>query len=207
MALNLLGGEAKYKQPKPVTLPVLTLPDDEKEIEREVAEAAERLAQTKVIRAGLDAWKAIGKADSFEGWRTIGAALAVGKAHALKVSGANQAWGRGYSGAFSDWNKQHGFQRMPKSVRSVAIELHENFDAITAWRATLPERERCRLVHPYSNVTRWRKSLKPKEEPDAVRKAEAALRHFLKAMEMLPPDEAAPLWQAAQTQANMRLAR
>jgi hypothetical protein len=30
---------------------------------------------------------------------------------------------------------------MAKSVRSVAIELHENADAIEAWRATLPERQ------------------------------------------------------------------
>jgi hypothetical protein len=44
---------------------------------------------------------------------------------------------------------------MAKSVRSVAIELHENAKAIEAWRATLPERQRRRLVHPLSNVRRW----------------------------------------------------
>jgi hypothetical protein len=41
----------------------------------------------------------------------------------------------------------------------VAIELHENATAIEAWRATLPEQRRKRLVHPLSNVRRWRASL------------------------------------------------
>jgi len=43
-----------------------------------------------------------------------------------------------------------------KSVRSAALDLHANVKAITAWRATLPERQRKRLVHPLSNVRRWR---------------------------------------------------
>jgi hypothetical protein len=63
---------------------------------------------------------------------------------------------RNYSREFSDWIKRHGFDAMAKSVRSVAIELHENAKAIEAWRATLPERQRKRLVHPLSNVRRWR---------------------------------------------------
>jgi hypothetical protein len=33
--------------------------------------------------------------------------------------------------------KAQGFGQMPKSTRSVAIELHENANAIEAWRATL----------------------------------------------------------------------
>jgi hypothetical protein len=36
-------------------------------------------------------------------WKIIGAALAIGKAHALRVTGANRAWGRNYSRAFCDW--------------------------------------------------------------------------------------------------------
>src|SRR5262245_63101081 len=43
---------------------------------------------------------------------------------------------------------------MAKSVRSVAIE------AIEAWRATLPERQRKRLIHPLSVTRRWRQSLR-----------------------------------------------
>jgi hypothetical protein len=109
-----------------------------------------------ILLRGKIAVSIMPKAESFEGWRAIGAALAVGKAHALRVTGANAAWGRNYSREFSDWIKRHGFDAMAKSVRSVAIELHENAKAIEAWRATLPEQQRRRLVHPLSNVRRWR---------------------------------------------------
>jgi hypothetical protein len=107
----------------------------------------------RVIRAGRDAWESINKAQSFEGWKRIGAALAIGKAHALRVTGANRAWGRNYSREFGEWMKRHG---LPKSTRSVAIELAENIEAIEQWRSTLPEKQRRRLVHPLSNVRRWR---------------------------------------------------
>jgi hypothetical protein len=39
----------------------------------------------------------IHESESFEGWAAIGAALAIGKAHALKVTGANAARGQHYS--------------------------------------------------------------------------------------------------------------
>jgi hypothetical protein len=87
---------------------------------------------------------------------------------------------------------------------SVAIELHENAKAIEAWRATLPERQRRRLVHPLSNVRRWRASLNHgnrKHPTDLRRDAVAAWRRFVACAEMLPPSEAGPLWQAAYTQA------
>jgi hypothetical protein len=63
-------------------------------------------------------------ARSDHGWKAIGAALAVGKAHALRVTGANAAWGRNYSREFSQWMKAHGFHKMTPSVRSHAIELN-----------------------------------------------------------------------------------
>ena len=57
----------------------------------------------RTIRAGRDAWQAIGKAESFEGWRSIGAALAIGRAHALRVTGANGAAGQHYCREFGKW--------------------------------------------------------------------------------------------------------
>jgi hypothetical protein len=65
----------------------------------------------------------------------------------------NTAWGRHYSREFGKWMKANGFDLMPKSTRSVTIELHENANAIEAWRATLPERQRKRLVHPFKCPT------------------------------------------------------
>lgn len=170
--LNPLGEEIPQV---PVTLPTLKVADFD--IEAEAKEAAARIAERRVIRAGLDAWAAIGKAESFEAWRAIGAALTIGKVHALRVTNAPQAWGRNYSREFSEWIKTHGLDRMPKSVRSVAIELHENGKAIDEWRSTLSDKDRRRLIHPLSNVRRWRAATRCNGNPlSNVRHAAAAWR-------------------------------
>jgi hypothetical protein len=185
------------RPPKPVTLPPIEL--DDIDVEIELKEAAARVAERKVVRQGLDAWRAIGKAESFDGWKTIGAALAIGKAHALRVTGANTAWGRNYSREFSQWLKRHGFDAMAKSARSVAIELHENAKAIEAWRATLPERQRRRLVHPLSNVRRWRAATgqyQAQRFRDLRWEAEHHWRRFVACVSALPADQAILLWQA-----------
>jgi hypothetical protein len=187
----------------PPTLPVISLPDIDREIIADERRAtADRIAERRTIRQGLDAWAAINKAESFEGWKRIGAALAIGKAHALRITGANAAWGRNYSRAFSDWLKAHRFdcadRRLSPSVRSVAILLHENANAIEVWRATLPERQRKRLIHPLSNVRRWKAATGQYEiqrSRDLKWQAQYAWRRFVACVEALPADQAAPLWQ------------
>ena len=54
----------------PVTMPAINLPplDDE----TIAAEAREIQARIRLIRAGRDAWQAIGRAESFEAWIKIG---------------------------------------------------------------------------------------------------------------------------------------
>jgi hypothetical protein len=88
---------------------------------------------------------------------------------------------------------------MAKSVRALAIELHENAKAIEAWRATLPERQRRRLVHPLSNVRRWRAATthNGKCPQDLKRDAVAAWKRFVCCVKALPPHEAEALWQVA----------
>jgi hypothetical protein len=195
---------------RPVTLPAIALdaiPD--KVIEEEARAAAAKVVERRTIREGLDAWRAIGKAESFDGWKAISAALHVGKLHALKVTQANAPWGKNYSREFGAWMKRHGFDAMAKSVRSVAVELHENANAIEAWRATLPERQRKRLVHPLSNVRRWRASLSHgngKCPADLKRDAKAAWRRFASCLQLLPSDEARLLWRDARAQAVAAMA-
>jgi len=111
----------------PVKLPELACLKAPLDDAAERREIAARFAEHRTVRAGM----AINKAESFEGWKAIGAALAVGKAHALRVTGANAAGGRNYSREFGAWIKQHCFERMTKSVRSVANELAENARALT----------------------------------------------------------------------------
>ena len=189
------------ERPPPVTLPRIVLPTID-----EAEEIAARFREQRTVRAGIESWQAIGRANGFEAWKTIGAALAVGKAHALRVTGANQAWGRNYSRAFCEWIEAHRFEKMAPSVRSVAIDLHENVGAIEQWRSTLNEKDRRRLVHPLSNVRRWRQSLMQKPKPDAVKAAEIAWRRFVACVEALPREQAASFWQSVHVQTAVHLA-
>src|SRR6516225_6308007 len=50
------------------------------------------------------------KAESFEAWCRIGAALSIGKAEALRTTGANQAAGQFHCQAFHRWIVDHGFR-------------------------------------------------------------------------------------------------
>jgi hypothetical protein len=212
--LNRRGGELvdlKERPPPPVTVPVLEFlkkgpPTDDEPERREVAA---RFAEHRTIAKGREAWAAINKAESFDGWKAIGAALSVGKRHALKVSGANAPWGRNYSREFNLWVRQYGFDKMPAATRSVAVELHEHAEQITAWRDTLPERQRKRLVHPLSVTRRWRASTarNGKSPQDLKRDAVAAWTRFCALARALPPAESVPLWQTAQRQASEALCR
>ena len=57
MALNDLGEEIIER---PITLPRFNLPP--LDLETEIREAAAKVAERRIIRNGLDAWRAIGRA-------------------------------------------------------------------------------------------------------------------------------------------------
>ena len=191
---NGFGEEIEHK---PVTLPRVTCPQIDDDAERR--ELAAHLAEQRIIRAGRDAWEQIAQAQSFTAWVAIGRALSVGKQYALRVTGANSVRSRRYCLAFSRWMRDHGFGDMTASVRSVAIELHENLAAIEAWRGTLPERQRRRLIHPLSNVRRWQAATQPqgKSVNDWRRDAKAAFVKLLVCLDHLPPSDVAILWAMA----------
>ena len=87
-----------------MTLPIVEL--DDIDVEREAREAAERVAERRVIRTGLDAWKEINKAESFEAWKAVGAALSIGKQYALRTIDPEAPWyQRRYGHTFSKWIK------------------------------------------------------------------------------------------------------
>jgi hypothetical protein len=166
--------------------------------EDDVAEAAEQISVMRTVRRGRDAWEEIGKAESFESWESIGAALAIGKTHALRVTGANRAWGSTYSKAFSKWVADHGFTSMRPSDRSYAIALHENLAAISSWRDGLSAHRRNRLIGAQANVKGWKAATaqgNAKCPRDLKRDAAAAWRRFISCMNLLPPDEAILMWQ------------
>jgi hypothetical protein len=187
----------------PVSLPKLIFVAGEIDLK----EAAQEILTTRTIRKGRDAFEQITKAESFEAWKAIGAALAIGKAHALRVTGANAPWGRNYSREFGAWIKQHGFDTMRPSDRSYAIELHENRAAIAAWRDSLPEHKRRRLIGAQANVKRWRATTgrNGRCPQDLRRNAMAAWRRFVSCAGLLPPDEAMPLWRSVSAEVTSYL--
>jgi hypothetical protein len=162
-------------------------------------DTAARSLEYRTIKFGREAWEQINKAESFEGWRRIGAALAIGRAHTLRLSGANAPEGQNYCRHFSAWAKEHGFGTMRPSDRSYAVALHENIGAITAWRAGLSDREHGRLVTAQSNVKRWRattgQQVRHPCPGDLKRRATMHWRRFVSTMKLLPVGEAASLWQ------------
>jgi hypothetical protein len=161
---------------------------------------AEAIIRARIIRSGRDAFEEIRKAESFEAWERIGAALAIGKAHALRASRANAPWGKPYCSAFSAWAKEVGFGTMRASDRSYAIALHENIGAVTAWRAGLSDKQRSRLTTAQSNFKRWRSSITPRDNQplatneDLKRNALMLWRRFRLYLKAMPPDEAMSLW-------------
>jgi hypothetical protein len=187
--MALRGGENfNAHEPAPVTLPALNLPAIDTEADRRAM--AIEIAKRKTIRAGIDAYAAVQKAESFENWLLVGKALLIGKAHALRVTGANRPWGATYSREFGQWMKSHNFGHMPAPTRSVAVELAEHADQITEWRNSLPERQRKHLIHPLSVTRRWRATTQPngKSAQDLRRDALAGWRRFISCVQALPAD-------------------
>jgi hypothetical protein len=210
--LSRLGADllVDNRPPVPVTVPELSFlkkgPPVDDEPERR--ETAAKFLEARTIKAGVECWQAIGRAESFEAWVKIGKALQIGRDYSLKATGANRPMGQIYCKAFSAWIDQHGFAGMPKSTRSVAVELAENVTAVEAWRSTLPERQRKRLVHPLSVTRRWKASTahgNGKCPQDLRRDAKAAWARFRGCLEGLPAAEAQPLWRLIAAEATIHV--
>ena len=201
MALKaeLAAYEGKQHAPVPVSLPVFNLKNGN--IEQEAREDEQHRNTIRTIKVGREAWATLSKANNFESWKRIGAALAVGKNHALRVTQSNAPWGSAYSHEFGHWMKEHGFGAMRPSDRSVAIELVENLSAIEAWRATLTDKQRRKRIHPLSNVAAWKKTIAQGKSVNTYRAANIAWTRFKSLMEKLPPDQAVPLWRNVYEQA------
>jgi len=175
----------------------VNLPD--LEVEAEAREAAARVATRREI----------GRAESYEHWKKIAAALNIGRQFALRTIDPEAPWHqRRYGYAFHNWAQQHGFGSMPKQARSWALALHENAAAIEQWHQGLSERERKRkrLINPQSVVKRWQRETQTalangKCPTDLKRDAKAAWKRFKWCLRSLPASEAAPLWQAALAEA------
>jgi len=192
-----MNGFAEEIPDRPVSLPVLDLPplDDD----AETKETAARFFQHRTIRLAAEAWQSASadKARSFEAYKIIGAALLIGRDHAMRAVGIDRPHGRRYSRAFRQWLQNYGFGNMSEATRKRIVTLTENATAIEAWRATLSPRERNRIGNAEHIVRRWQASLKAGHGKCLAyvrRDAIVAWRKFLDCVAMLPASEAQAMW-------------
>ena len=109
------------------------------------------------VALGRAAWGRIKEASrkSWGDWKLLGAALLVGKKHALNVANKFRPEGSKYNKAFGDWCQVHGLDEIDKSDRGKLLKIMENIDEIEKWRAKLPEGKRVQLNHPSSVWRAW----------------------------------------------------
>jgi hypothetical protein len=115
---------------------------------------------------------------------------------------------RRFGMAFREWMRTYGFGTMTNETRKHILVLTENAAAIERFLSSLPERERNRMANPQHIVRRWQASQRNghgKCLTYVKRDAIAAWKRFVSCVELLPPDQALPLWQAAHAQAAAQL--
>jgi hypothetical protein len=89
---------------------------------------------------------------------------------------------------------------MPWQFLSYALAIFEHAGEIEQWRSTLSEREQ--HLGGLRLLRRWRRQTQAaKPRYDDIERARAAWRRFVSCAQVLPPDQAAPLWQAVLAEA------
>jgi hypothetical protein len=113
-----------------------------------------------VIIEGREAWARLrGRGEkTFSDWVAVGKALALGRAHCLKLAGTNKPFGARYTTAMALWLETHGLDGLHQQERWWALKVVDNLTEIDNWRATLDDVSRRRWNHPQSAWDNWRRS-------------------------------------------------
>src|SRR5947209_9081005 len=106
--------------------------------------------------ADARAWERLASDRTWRDWLSIGAALLVGRAAAMREAHVNRPQGRGYNTAFSTWLERYGFDAIDQGDRSRLFACMDNRPAIEAWRQTLPLNKRLLLNHPAAVLRSWK---------------------------------------------------
>jgi hypothetical protein len=120
------------------------------------------------VAEGKAAWDRVHHATTFEAWKTIAAAVAIGRQHALHEASANRPFGTRYGRAFNGWLDANGFRDMPFGVRTACCKLVDHLSEIEAWRASLPEIKRADQCHPETVLRHWRRATAPSPQHRAI---------------------------------------
>jgi hypothetical protein len=121
--------------------------------------------QPTVIAAGQAAWGRLKTHQTWNDWRALGAALAVGRTEAMGEAGTNRPFGSKYCEFFKQWLTVNGFSDLDDNrTRARLLSCVENIDAIEAWRTTLEDEKRLKLNHPATVWSAWKRSTGERKE-------------------------------------------
>lgn len=109
------------------------------------------------VAEGRAAWtrRKAETATSWDDWKLIGRALAVGRQEALTRANKARPVGQKYNKAFGDWLQMHGFDDIDKSDRAKLLQLIDNLKSVEEWRANLTEGQRARYNAPSTIWRAW----------------------------------------------------
>jgi hypothetical protein len=95
-------------------------------------------------------------------WAMVGAALAAGRAEAMRTAKTNRPKGRRYNQAFGAVLKRErlGADRLDSATRNQLLRIQENLAAIEEWREKLEPTHRLKLNHPSAIWRRWQRTVK-----------------------------------------------
>ncbi|WP_426418470.1 hypothetical protein [Bradyrhizobium genosp. A] len=118
------------------------------------------MSDLDTISAGREAWQRICQRGekTFEDWTAIGKALALGRAHCLKLAETNKPFGKRYTAAMTLWLETNGLDGIHQQERWWALKVIDNLGEIDKWRASLDPASKRRWNHPQSAWDNWRRS-------------------------------------------------
>jgi hypothetical protein len=136
------------------------------------------MSEVDPIAEGRAAWAKVHSSTSFEAWKAIAVALAIGRQHSLRLAKVNAPHGARYSRALNAWLSENGFSTMAYGLRAKCCKLADNLVAIEAWRAGLPEGERDSQNNPEVILRNWRRATRA--ETPAADVAVSQRQHVVK---------------------------
>jgi hypothetical protein len=105
-------------------------------------------AQNEIMEGAL-ALRRIHAHEDYHHWHAVGRALLRLQHEAMHLSGSNSPQGRAYTAMRAALGSRvPDLETINKTARAHAVWLAQNFAAVEAWRATLPDDARLQMNHP-----------------------------------------------------------
>ena len=130
-----------------------------------------------VYREGREALDRISTGRDWSDWQKIGAALAAGRAEAMRIANTNRPKGKKYNQDFRDVLKREHLDSINSTTRYQLLQIAENLPAIEEWREKLDPDRRLKLNHPSAIWRNWQRTVKGtgKKRADEVEQSSDAV--------------------------------